>query len=241
MRKSIFIFLTVSVFYSIQAQEPAKYSLKTELDSVSYALGVTAGLGYAQSLKELSGEINKDVLIAGFIKGLNEDMADSQISQEEANSLLQNYFRRMTQKENEKAELENIKFLHENRQKNGVKVTDTGLQYKIITKGKGKIPTGDDIVKIHYVGRLTNGTIFDSSVARSEPAEFPVGAVIQGFSEALKMMPVGSKWEVVIPSELGYGYSPAGNIPANSVLIFEIELLEIVSKHNDRIRRKKGR
>ncbi len=241
MRKSIFIFLAASIFCSVQAQEPVKHSLKTESDSVSYALGITIGSEYVQPLKNFPGEINKDLLIAGFIKGLKEDTANYQINQSETESLLQNYFKKIAQEEMEKVELENNKILEENKNKKGVKVTDTGLQYKIITKGKGKIPAKDDIVKVHYVGRLADGTLFDSTVDRGEPAEFSVNALIPGFSEALKMMPAGSKWELTIPSGLGYGTEPVGNIPANSVLIFEVELLEIVpNKVNNDINEEKN-
>jgi len=204
--------------------------LANEEDSVSYALGLSAGSGYAQNLKDFPGEVNKDALIEGFIKGLKEDTANYRIQLDEIYPFLQSYFTRAAEKEREQAQLENVRILHENKQKEGVKVTNSGLQYRIIKEGTGKIPAREDIVRVHYVGRLADGTVFDSSVERGQPAEFPVGAVIQGWTEALMMMPVGSEWELVIPSDLGYGERPVGSIPANSVLFFDVTLLDIVSK-----------
>ncbi len=214
---------------SCQGNKSFNSKLTTESDSVSYALGISAGSGYAQNLKDFPGEINKEALIDGFIKGINEDSASYKMKQDEIYPFLQAYFSKAAQKEKEEAELKNTKILFENKQKEGVQVTNSGLQYKILTEGKGKTPTKEDIVRVHYTGKLADGTIFDSSVERGQPAEFPVGAVIPGWTEALMMMPVGSKWELVIPSELGYGERPVGNIPANSVLLFDVELLEIVS------------
>ena len=122
---------------------------------------------------------------------------------------------------------EGTKFLADNRAKEGVQVTASGLQYKVISAGNGVKPKATDTVKVHYTGKLVNGTVFDSSVQRGEPVEFPVNGVIPGWVEALQLMPQGSKWELYIPSDLAYG--PAGNqgIPPASTLIFEVELLEV--------------
>jgi FKBP-type peptidyl-prolyl cis-trans isomerase FkpA/FKBP-type peptidyl-prolyl cis-trans isomerase FklB len=122
---------------------------------------------------------------------------------------------------------EGIKFLADNKAKEGVQTTASGLQYKVITAGTGVKPKATDTVKVHYTGKLVNGTVFDSSVKRGEPVEFPVNGVIPGWIEALQLMPQGSKWELYIPSDLAYG--PAGNqgIPPASALIFEVELLEV--------------
>ncbi len=204
----------------------------TEIDTVSYALGLSAGSGYAQNLKDFPGdlEVNKEALIKGFIQGIKEDTANYQIKQDELFPLLQAFFTKMTEQEKNAAMLKNTEILFQNRQQEGVKVTESGLQYKILTEGKGKIPAKEDVVKVHYIGKLADGTVFDSSVDRGEPAEFPVGAVIPGWTEALTMMPVGSEWEIVIPSEIGYGENPVGSIPANSVLFFNVQLLDIVKK-----------
>jgi FKBP-type peptidyl-prolyl cis-trans isomerase FklB len=122
-------------------------------------------------------------------------------------------------------------FLAENKTKQGVITTESGLQYQIMTEGKGPKPTLASEVKCHYHGTLIDGTVFDSSVDRGEPATFPVGGVIKGWTEALQMMPVGSKWKLFIPSELAYGNQKRSEtLPANSTLIFEVELLEILKK-----------
>lgn len=123
---------------------------------------------------------------------------------------------------------ENEKYLEENAKKEGVVVTESGLQYRIIKEGTGQKPGATDKVKVHYTGRLVNGKVFDSSEERGEPATFGVNQVIKGWTEALQMMPEGSEWELVIPSDLAYGQQGAGdNIPGGSTLIFNVKLLSI--------------
>ena len=120
-------------------------------------------------------------------------------------------------------------FLAANKQKDGVKVTDSGLQYEVLVEGNGNVPSATDTVRVHYTGTLPDGTVFDSSVARGQPAEFPVNGVIKGWIEALSMMSVGSKWRLAIPHELAYGERGAGaSIPPFSPLVFEVELLDIL-------------
>ena len=118
-------------------------------------------------------------------------------------------------------------FLAENKKKDGIQTTASGLQYKVETKGSGKVPTAADTVVCHYRGTLIDGTEFDSSYKRGQPADFPVTGVIKGWTEALLMMPVGSKWKLYIPAELAYGERQQRNIPANSTLLFDIELQDI--------------
>ena len=121
------------------------------------------------------------------------------------------------------------KYLEENREREGVNSTESGLQFRVLTQGEGAIPARTDRVRVHYTGKLIDGTVFDSSVARGEPAEFPVTGVIGGWIEALTLMPVGSKWELTIPHNLAYGERGAGaSIPPFSTLVFEVELLEIL-------------
>lgn len=120
-------------------------------------------------------------------------------------------------------------FLTENAAKEGIQVTESGLQYEVMVEGKGPKPTPESKVKTHYHGTLLDGTVFDSSVDRGEPISFPVGGVIQGWQEALQLMPVGSKWRLFIPGNLAYGPQGSGSIPPNSTLIFEVELIEIES------------
>lgn len=125
--------------------------------------------------------------------------------------------------------VEGQKFLEENAKREGVSSTETGLQFNVLTQGEGAIPSRQDRVRVHYTGKLIDGSVFDSSVQRGEPAEFPVSGVIPGWIEALTLMPVGSKWELVIPHNLAYGERGAGAaIPPYSTLVFEVELLEIL-------------
>ncbi|PWC13849.1 FKBP-type peptidyl-prolyl cis-trans isomerase [Brenneria corticis] len=125
--------------------------------------------------------------------------------------------------------VEGQQFLAENAQKEGVSSTESGLQFRVLTQGDGEIPSRQDRVRVHYTGRLIDGSVFDSSVERGQPAEFPVSGVIPGWIEALTLMPVGSKWELYIPHNLAYGERGAGaSIPPFSALIFEVELLEIL-------------
>ncbi|EPF20556.1 peptidyl-prolyl cis-trans isomerase, FKBP-type [Cedecea davisae DSM 4568] len=125
--------------------------------------------------------------------------------------------------------VEGQKYLEQNAEKEGVSSTESGLQFRVLTQGTGPIPARKDHVRVHYTGKLIDGTVFDSSVQRGEPAEFPVSGVIAGWIEALTLMPVGSKWELTIPHNLAYGERGAGaSIPPFSTLVFEVELLEIL-------------
>lgn len=125
--------------------------------------------------------------------------------------------------------VEGQKFLEENAKRDGVTSTESGLQFTVLQEGQGKVPGRQDRVRVHYTGRLTNGVVFDSSVERGQPAEFPVSGVIPGWIEALTLMPVGSKWQLYIPHNLAYGERGAGaSIPPFSALMFDVELLEIL-------------
>jgi FKBP-type peptidyl-prolyl cis-trans isomerase len=151
------------------------------------------------------------------------------MTQEEAQSMVQTFFQgagqRIAQENLEKGN----EFLEENKSRPGVITTESGLQYEVLTEGTGPKPTQEDQVRVHYHGTLIDGTVFDSSVERGEPAVFGVGQVIPGWTEALLLMPVGSKWKIYLPASIAYGERGAGNdIGPNSALIFEVELLEIV-------------
>lgn len=191
-------------------------------DTFSYSLGLLL----ANNLKQ-QGIAHFDA--ASLLMGLQDVMkGEEQLSLAEANMQVQQGMR----KERQIAAQANLeagrKFLEENARRKGVKVTDSGLQYEVLKEGDGPVPTATDKVKVHYHGTLIDGTVFDSSVERGQPISFPVTGVIKGWQEALQMMPVGSKWKLYIPSELAYGERGAGaNIGPNSVLIFEVELLEI--------------
>jgi FKBP-type peptidyl-prolyl cis-trans isomerases 1 len=179
--------------------------------------------------KETTQSISKDLYLEGFVAGT---MGKGGImSVDAAQKYVQENMEKIKDKNLEQQYGANkeagIKFLAENKTKEGVVTTASGLQYKIITKGTGEIPTADSKVKVHYKGTLLDGTEFDSSYKRNEPATFGAGQVIKGWTEALTLMPVGSKWELYIPSDLAYGSRDAGPIKPFSTLIFEVELLSI--------------
>lgn len=175
--------------------------------------------------------LNKNNFIAGFFAAL--DKKGGLPTMEEATAYVETHAKAIQEKAMEAKYAENKaageKFLAENATKEGVKTTESGLQYKVIKEGKGAIPTDKNTVKVHYKGTLVDGTEFDSSYSRKEPASFPVTGVIKGWTEALKMMPVGSKWELYVPYDLAYGARENnGKIKPFSTLIFEVELLDIV-------------
>ena len=170
-----------------------------------------------------------DDLIAGFIQAIKGDSAAMKMTPQEAQQYLQTYFVEAQAREAAKSKEEGEKFLADNKTKEGVITTESGLQYQVITEGTGVKPTAEDRVKVHYTGTLLDGTKFDSSVDRGEPAEFGVSQVIKGWTEGLQIMPAGSKYIFWIPSELAYGERGAGqDIKPNSVLKFEVELLEVI-------------
>ena len=285
--KKVSIFMAIAAAASLAsctAQAP-KANLKTDIDSLSYSIGMaqTQGLkGY------LTGRLDVDTAyMAEFIKGLNEGanktskkdiayMAGLQIGQQISNQMMkginqelfagdstktiskdnfmagfiagtlekggvmtmeaaQEYTRTAMETIKAKAMEEKYadnkaageKFLAENKAKEGVKTTESGLQYKVITEGKGEIPADTCKVKVNYKGTLIDGTEFDSSYKRNEPATFRANQGIKGWTEALTMMPVGSKWELYIPQELAYGSRESGQIKPFSTLIFEVELVGI--------------
>lgn len=210
---------------------PSSVKLANTVDSVSYGLGLNIGSDMARNIKTLpGGKVNKDALIVGLVQALNEDSANYKLDIAKVQDMLQDYFQKAAEEDRMAAQLKNEEYLSANKKKDGVVVTESGLQYKVINEGTGAKPKSDDVVKVHYTGRLTDGTVFDSSVERGTPAEFPVNQVIPGWTEALQLMSVGSKYELTIPAKLGYGERPAGPIPANSILLFEVELLDIVKK-----------
>ena len=193
------------------------------MKNLSYSLGMSMATQLMQT-----GLENLDV--EAFVKAFTEIMKneDPSMSMEEATQHVQEYF---SAKQNEMQQMnkqEGELFLAENKKKENVVTLTSGLQYEILTEGNGDLPKAKDKVKCHYHGTLINGTVFDSSVQRGQPAVFGVNQVIKGWVEALQLMPVGSKWRLFIPSNLAYGEQGAGNdIQPNSALIFEVELLGI--------------
>lgn len=208
--------------------------VKNAVEKSSYALGINMG----QSVKQFPFELSKEALIQGFSDMVNG--REIQISQDEYGKLmheLQVKMQAAQQAQNEaikdvveKNKAEQLKFIERNANASGVKTTDSGLQYQIINDGDGAMPTKEDTVRVHYTGTLLDGTVFDSSVERGQPAEFGVGQVIPGWTEALQNMKIGSKHKLFIPAELAYGDRGAGqHIAPGAMLIFEVELLDILN------------
>ena len=224
MKKYIKIALVISVISSCQnlTQKKFNFDEANELERVSYSIGINV----ATSIKsEGLDSINSFYISKGFQDVFeNKDLA---VNIEESNKIIGEYFNKKQDAKNQRLAIDSKIFLEQNKQKDGVMTTESGLQYLILSEGKGNNPTLNDNVTVHYHGTLIDGTIFDSSVDRQQPATFPLNGVIPGWQEALQMMSVGSKWKIFIPSELAYAESGAGAIGPNSTLIFEVELLSI--------------
>jgi len=218
-------------------------TLKTQKDKASYAVGLNVGRNLGAQLHQQSVELDQAILL----RGVKDALAGGKtlLTDDEVKAVLTQLQTevRTRQQEKMKAEQEKMKvaaegnkkegeeFLAANKTKEGVVTLPSGLQYKILTEGTGPKPAAADTVSCNYRGTLLNGTEFDSSYKRGQPASFPVTGVIKGWTEALQLMPVGSKWQLFIPAELGYGDRGAGaDIGPGATLIFEVELLSIQSK-----------
>ncbi len=200
--------------------------LNSSSDSLSYALGVSIG----QNLKDQGVEdINYNALAQGMEDQYNED---AMMTPADADAYVRETFNQIRQEKERAAKQEGLDFLEENQGKEGVKTSASGLQYKMLVDGNGPSPVATDEVTVHYEGRLIDGTVFDSSYERGQPATFPLSGVIPGWTEGLQYLKVGGKAELYIPFDLGYGarQAPGGKIPPYSTLIFTVELLEISGK-----------
>jgi FKBP-type peptidyl-prolyl cis-trans isomerase len=214
-------------------------ALKTRKEKFSYALGMNIGNGLGANLKKQSVEVDPNLVA----QGLKDSMGDgkTRLTEDEAKAVLtevQNEVRQQQQgkvkEAADKNKTEGEKFLADNKAKDGVVTLPSGLQYKILTEGTGAKPTAADTVVCNYRGTLLDGTEFDSSYKRGQPATFPVGGVIKGWTEALQLMPTGSKWQIFIPANLAYGDKGAGGeIGPGATLIFEVELISIQDKGKD--------
>ncbi len=219
---SFSLFIT-TLFTMLGNQEVLAQKNFSKMDSVSYSVGVL----FANNLKQQGlSEVDLNLLMSG----LQEAMKDNtKITLEAANQMVNAYISGKREKEMNMNLEAGKQFLVENATKEGVVVLESGLQYKILQAGDGQVPTANDRVTVHYHGTLIDGTVFDSSIQRGEPATFGVTQVIQGWVEALQLMPKGSKWRLFIPANLAYGSRSAGPmIKPNSALIFDVELLDIV-------------
>lgn len=215
--------LTASVAFAAE-----KVELKTPKEKASYAIG----MDMANSLKRNTIDVDPDVLANGLkdvLSGKKTLLTDEEVKT--TLTALQQEMQTKKQAEmkaqGEKNKKEGAAFLTENKKKPGVKVLPSGLQYKVITEGKGKSPKATDTVSVQYKGTLVDGTEFDSSYKRGQPATFPVNGVIKGWTEALQLMKEGGKWMLYLPAELAYGENGTGPIGPNAVLTFEVELISI--------------
>jgi FKBP-type peptidyl-prolyl cis-trans isomerase FklB len=217
MKKILLTFAAAFVFVGLNAQ-----NFKNNMDSVSYSLGVL----FAQNFK--NGEV-ADLDANAMAQGFKEAAAGKEtIKVEEANKLFSSFMQEAGKKKFAAAVEEGKKFLAENGKRPTVKTTASGLQYEVMVQGTGVVPKATDKVTTHYHGTLLNGKVFDSSVQRGQPIDFPVNGVIAGWTEALQLMPTGSKWKLFIPYNLAYGERGAGaDIGPYSTLIFEVELLKV--------------
>ncbi len=203
---------------------------QVQLNDVASKGGYGVGLQIGQQLLDSGLAVNAEAVAKGIYDALNHHAPALDLNEVgQAIQQLQQQAQEAQFAQFKQIEEEGKAFLAENAKKAGVKTTETGLQYEVLVEGKGDVPSRQDKVRVHYTGTLINGTVFDSSVKRGQPAEFPVGGVIAGWIEALSMMPVGSKWRLTIPHFLAYGERGAGaSIPPFSTLVFEVELLDIL-------------
>jgi FKBP-type peptidyl-prolyl cis-trans isomerase FklB len=230
---NLLVISVLGLFIASSCSSEKKYAavkLKSQEDSVSYYLGLTYGSGLKQA--KIDSVFNYQAFMKGMTEAVKKDTLP--VSQMAIQTYLNQFFVKF-QEEQTKIQskdyiAENKAFLEANSKKDSVITLPSGLQYIVLKEGKGNKPTINDRIKVHYTGKLIDGTVFDSSYPRNEPAEFNVGQVIPGWTEAMQLMPVGSKWRVFIPENLAYGsQSPQGSvIKPYSTLIFEVELLEIL-------------
>ena len=229
MKRGIFLFIVLFVIgCGSDSKRPNVTTLSTFKDSTSYALGADLGT----NLKQQKVDIDYDVFMAGLLDGMVTDVVLLDNNQRrEMTVALQRHIRDKAKEAGNTNLKAANEFLEKNKAENAdVKVTPTGLQYKVIREGEGESPGKTDKVKVHYAGQLIDGSEFDSSIKRGEPSSFGLNQVIKGWTEGLQLMKVGSKFEFYIHPKLGYGSRSKPNIPANSLLIFEVELLEILGE-----------
>tara|TARA_Y100001968_G_C19409964_1_gene745737 strand:+ start:1186 stop:1878 length:693 start_codon:yes stop_codon:yes gene_type:complete len=223
------LFILMIMSCGNEPQRKSISTLNTFSDSTSYALGADLG----ENLKRQQVDIDYDVFIAGLMDGRETDLVMlDQKQRRDVMASLQRKIREQSKLEGEKNLQVAEQFLEKNKKdRDDINETPTGLQYRVINEGSGDRPNKTDRVKVHYVGRLIDGSVFDSSIERGEPTEFGLNQVIKGWTEGLQLMKVGAKYEFFIHPKIAYGARPRPTIPANSVLIFEVELLDIITKN----------
>ena len=212
--------LTATTLATLTTIATAAPDLKDPKQKLSYAIGTGIGANF----KKQGVEVDTSALLAGINDALAGKLA---MTDAEINTTLTNARAELVAKQQAANSSAGDAYLAANGKKEGVKTTASGLQYKVITPGTGKTPASKDTVKVHYEGTLIDGTVFDSSIKRGEPATFPVNGVIAGWTEALLLMKEGAKYQLVIPPKLAYGVAGQGPIPPNAVLVFEVELIDV--------------
>lgn len=238
--KSIFVLSSTVLLLNCNSKSQGTPNLETEVDSVSYAIG----LNISKQMRVNFREVNKEAILRGLEDGI--DSSGFIIPEKEVTKILNTYFQRKQAEQRKEREAKAIKdaeakfgdnkkageeFLAANKSKDGVVTTASGLQYQVIKTGNGAKPKPTSLVKLHYHGTTIKGEVFDSSVERKKPYELQVNQFVKGFSEGLLLMNVGSKYKFFIPQELAYGYQNRGEkIPPFSALVFEVELLDIVKE-----------
>ena len=223
MKKINLLILSIALIISSCSNNNTYKKPESEMEKVSYSLGVNM----ASSVKSQGLESIDANAVAKAFNDVFEGK-DLDISEEESMSILQEFFGKIQAEKSAKANEAGKTYLAENAKKEGVTTTESGLQYEVINSGKGAKPAPSDQVTVHYHGTLLDGTVFDSSVDRGEPASFGVTQVIKGWTEALQLMSIGDKWKLTIPSDLAYGDQGAGGmIGPGATLVFEVELLGI--------------
>ena len=224
------VIISVAFSFAVAAfAEDKPPQLKDLKDKASYSIGLNVGM----NMKRQNVDVNQDAFTAGFKDALAG--RKPLMTEQEVREAMMAFEKDMQQKQGEAAQKNSAdaqKFMSENKSKEGVKTTASGLQYKVMKEGSGAQPKATDTVTVNYRGTLTDGTEFDSSYKRGQPATFPVAGVIKGWTEALQLMKVGSKYQLFIPPDLGYGTNGQRAIPPNSVLIFEVELMDVKPAQN---------
>ncbi|MDX5584084.1 MAG: FKBP-type peptidyl-prolyl cis-trans isomerase [Aureibaculum sp.] len=237
--KFLAVIIIITILSSCNNQNVSKKELKSDIDTVSYVIG----LDMAFKLKQNFSEVDENLFMQGFMNGI--DSTDILIENNKIEGVIRNFFQKkqFEQQEKQKAEAikkveeefadvknEGVEFLEVNSSKESVQTTESGLQYIVLKEGSGDKPSANSKVKVHYHGTSIDGSVFDSSVDKGEPSEFFANQVIKGWTEGLQLMKVGSKFKFFIPQELAYGAFPrqGGPIKPFETLIFEVELLDII-------------
>jgi len=224
----IFAIFTITSFWGCKGTSGSSQDKANFDKDASYALGLNIGSGLRDGLK--GDNVNPD--FNELLKGMKDGLLgkDPRFSLDEARAKIEAAFKVLTEGIKEEAIQKEITFLAENAKKPGIQITPSGMQYEVLVQGSGPKPSEDSIVKVHYEGKLIDGTVFDNSYDGDDPVIFPLNEVITGWSEGLQLMNAGSKYILYIPSEIGYGSQDYGPIPAYSTLIFTVEFIGIASK-----------